>query len=111
MKIIKGDLVLKEISAVLIEETVAPGIAARYGGEEFVLLMPETNKKDALEKAEAIRQRVEQKKFEELNRTMTISAGVASYPDDATSSKNLIEQADNAVYMSKRNGRNRVTPA
>jgi len=106
-----GDLVLKEISAVLIEETVAPGIAARYGGEEFVLLMPETNKKDALEKAEAIRQRVEQKKFEELNRTMTISAGVASYPDDATSSKNLIEQADNAVYMSKRNGRNRVTPA
>jgi diguanylate cyclase (GGDEF)-like protein len=82
---------------------------ARYGGEEFVVMMPDTAPADALELAEHIRARVAAKKF--MGRKMTLSIGVATFPEDADSAEGLISIADEALYQAKREGRDRSVRA
>ncbi|HEY8833748.1 MAG TPA: diguanylate cyclase [Gemmatimonadaceae bacterium] len=100
-----GDEVLKAISEIMREAARPVDCVARYGGEEFVVMMPDTGPTDALELAEHIRARVAAKKF--MGRKMTLSIGVATFPEDADSAEGLISIADEALYQAKREGRDR----
>jgi diguanylate cyclase (GGDEF)-like protein len=104
-----GDDVLKAISDIMREAARPVDCVARYGGEEFVVLMPDTTAADALEAAEHIRARVAAKKF--MGRKMTLSIGVASFPEDADNAEALISIADEALYQAKREGRDRAIRA
>lgn len=106
-----GDRILRIVSKKINEIAGKLGIVARYGGEEFVILMPEKNKKEAYILAEKIRKSIENLKIvtKEYFWRLSISAGVASYPDDGDELNEIIKNADNALYHSKRTGRNKVT--
>ncbi|HEV2018505.1 MAG TPA: diguanylate cyclase [Gemmatimonadaceae bacterium] len=104
-----GDEVLKAISEIMREAARPVDCVARYGGEEFVVMMPDTGPVDALELAEHIRARVAAKKF--TGRKMTLSIGVATFPEDADNAEGLISIADEALYQAKREGRDRAIRA
>jgi diguanylate cyclase (GGDEF)-like protein len=104
-----GDEVLKAISDIMREAARPIDCVARYGGEEFVVMMPDTTATDALELAEHIRARVAAKKF--TGRKMTLSIGVATFPEDADNAEALISIADEALYQAKREGRDRAIRA
>jgi diguanylate cyclase (GGDEF)-like protein len=105
-----GDLTLKRVAEILILEKRTEDIACRYGGEELVLILPETQKINALVIADRIRQSVEELEleFEGKSFGVTLSGGVASYPTDAQDIKSLIHAADVALYQAKESGRNRI---
>ena len=105
-----GDLTLKRVAEILILEKRTEDIACRYGGEELVLILPETQKINALVIADRIRQSVEELEleFEGKSFGVTLSGGVASYPTDAQDIKALIHAADVALYQAKESGRNRI---
>jgi len=102
---------LKEVAATVGKFVTSPALAGRYGGEEFVVLFPEISKAAALAIAEEIRRSVEAIVLESLSQKVTISGGFATYPDDANTPSELTGRADNALYASKKNGRNKVTVA
>jgi diguanylate cyclase (GGDEF)-like protein len=104
-----GDEILKAIAEILRESARPVDCVARYGGEEFVVMMPDTGATDALELAEHIRARVAAKKF--TGRKMTLSIGVATFPEDADNAEGLISIADEALYQAKREGRDRAIRA
>jgi diguanylate cyclase (GGDEF)-like protein len=105
-----GDLVLRGVARVLSGEARTTDVVARYGGEEFGLVMPETDGEGALAIAERIRRRLEESTFptESGPLRVTISLGVATYPDDGKEKARLVEVADACLYHAKRNGRNRT---
>lgn len=107
-----GDLVLQQIARLLDDLCRDPDQRCRYGGEEFAIIAPETDKPGALRLAERVRGSVEEAKLVELERVsrvrLTISVGVATYPDDAASFTSLVEAADRALYAAKAKGRNQV---
>jgi len=100
----KGDLVLSKISKVIVESSRKIDYVCRYGGEEFAIILPESSKKDATVIAERIRSNVASYSSQEI----TVSLGVASFPDDGHSKSELIQAADEALYEAKRAGRNKV---
>lgn len=102
-----GDDVLRTVAGLLREGTRQQDVVARYGGEEFVVLLPSTTADDALNMAERLRERIEQSSWSLRN--VTVSAGVSTTAPDITSSSSLVVAADQALYRSKRFGRNRVT--
>ena len=104
-----GDLVLKTVAEVM-RSTVPPdGMCGRYGGEEFAMLLPKASGTHGAEIAERIRQRVEEKvRTVGRDSPVTVSLGVAAFPDDAQSELELIRQADQRLYQAKRAGKNRV---
>jgi len=106
-----GDLVLKNISAIIAHEKRLEDTAARYGGEEFALILPDTNKLEALVLAERIRVQVESAVIalgnENIN--ITISGGIASFPIDTVEKETLVSYADHALYTAKRIGKNMVS--
>jgi len=96
-----GDKTLKQVSTILLEESENIGIAGRYGGEELVLLLTDTSfRVETI--AEQIRRRVE------AEAGVTISVGYSKYRS-GISPQELIDQADQAMYQSKRNGKNKVS--
>lgn len=106
-----GDLALKEISKIIRNELRTVDFPARYGGEEFIIILPETSVDGALIVAERIRRAVAEHQFmsESGERLLlTVSAGVACYPDDAASKEDMIKKADQALYLAKDRGRNTV---
>ena len=108
-----GNLALKCL-AILLEENVREkiDIVARYGGEEFCLILPETDKGAAMEVAERIRHSVEENDFDKeemgIGSKLTVSLGVATYPDDTKESEDLVMKADVALYQAKEAGRNQI---
>jgi diguanylate cyclase (GGDEF)-like protein len=110
-----GDRVLRQISELFQKSFRAPDILARIGGEEFLAVLPQTDPQGALAKAELLRDQVAQHLFTiDFGRTirMTISIGVAVYPDARIHNvDHLVKMADDALYQSKRDGRNRVSRA
>ncbi|HEY4735108.1 MAG TPA: diguanylate cyclase [Gemmatimonadaceae bacterium] len=104
-----GDEVLQRIADIMRESTRKNDCCARYGGEEFVIVLPDTSATDALDTAEHIRARVAAKKFS--GRKMTLSIGVASFPEDADDAEAIIAVADEALYQAKREGRDRTVRA
>jgi diguanylate cyclase (GGDEF)-like protein len=107
-----GDHLLRELAEILRVNSRSVTVLARYGGEEFVAMVPETGKQGALVYAERLRRKIEENPFEGGNTQplgkVTISAGVASFPEDGTDSRALIQHADEALYKAKEAGRNRV---
>ncbi len=87
-------------------------LVARYGGDEFTVMLPNTGINAALEVAERVRRSIEHLSFDAMGEKVstTVSIGLATYPGMAADSQELLSQADQAMYMSKRAGRNRVTP-
>lgn len=109
-----GDYVLQTVAKIIRSSIRSRDLASRYGGEEFTVLLDGTNKDDAMTVADRIRSKVEQYDFcyENQHVKVTISIGVTEFNPDTnpvTSPKQLVNQADQALYVSKRNGRNRVT--
>jgi len=107
-----GDTILKRLAAVLQETVRKIDIPARYGGEEFVVILPETDKEEAVKIAERIRKNVADivvKVNETEDLSPTISMGVAQYTTDGKEAKELINAADTALYHSKHNGKNMVS--
>lgn len=92
-----------------------PDLVARYGGEEFMIILYGVGKDEAYSIAERIRSRVADARFQGgENQPMgkvTISMGVATYPEDALNGDDLIHAADQALYRAKRSGRNNVQRA
>jgi diguanylate cyclase (GGDEF)-like protein len=103
-----GDCILKELALLLKENFRESDIIARYGGEEFIIIMPFSDLKNACKKMDEFRKTVEKYNFCNSGLKVTISAGVEEYnfKDDIL---NFIEKADKKLYISKTNGRNRVT--
>lgn len=105
-----GDVVLKEISGVIKDNIRQIDFAGRYGGEEFAVVLPETDMKQAKFVAERIRRYVELKHIKAYDEELkvTISIGIATFPDDTSNIEKLIDQADQALYRAKQAGRNKV---
>jgi diguanylate cyclase (GGDEF)-like protein len=104
-----GDEALTRIAAVLRETTRDVDCAARYGGEEFVVLMPETKAPGAIETAQRIRTRLAADEL--VGGKLSVSIGVAQFPDDGDAPEALLARADAALYRAKREGRDRVLRA
>jgi len=107
-----GDRVLKQLAVLVLRHCREIDFVARYGGEEISIILPETDGLKATEQAERIRQLVEECHFEgeqsQPQGKLTISLGVAVYPEDAQNKEELVECADRALYMAKATGRNCV---
>ncbi|GAB4407214.1 MAG: hypothetical protein Kow00123_20140 [Anaerolineales bacterium] len=107
-----GDAVLEAIGKIIREQIREYDVAARFGGEEFALLMPETTTHEGYVVAERIRKAVESTPIQIPTRVepiyVTITAGVASYPDDGYEPQHLLHAADVALYQGKASGKNRV---
>ena len=107
---LQGDRVLKDIAKIMMWERRGSDLFARYGGEEFAAILPETDVKGALLFAERLREAVEEHLFptEGLPLKVTISLGVASFPE-RREKVDIIKAADDALYLSKKEGKNRVS--
>jgi diguanylate cyclase (GGDEF)-like protein len=106
-----GDKVLKDVAAVAKKKSRSDDIAARYGGEEFIMILPETDSKQAVMLADRIRAGVAEIEIPHENKTLhvTISLGVSTYPEHAQDKEELIRAADAALYTSKHRGKNCVS--
>ncbi|MBU4034061.1 MAG: GGDEF domain-containing protein [Proteobacteria bacterium] len=106
-----GDLVLKRTSSIIEALKRVEDTAARYGGEEIAIILPDTDKYQAKVLAERIREQIEKARisYAEDEIRITISAGIASYPQDAVGKTALVSSADHALYSAKRNGKNIVS--
>jgi len=107
---IVGDMLLRKVAEGLKAGLRQIDMYARWGGEEFCILLPDTPKDGAYQVAERLRSGVEQlniKAYDE-NFKVTISIGVASYPEDAKEYSLLVDKADEALYNAKKAGRNTV---
>ena len=107
-----GDYVLKTLAQVVRSHGAREDdIFARYGGEEFVILLPKTNLKQGYEIAERIQRLVEEYQFNYEGKILqvTVSVGVADYRQGVHTGTDLFKRADQAVYASKRGGRNQVS--
>lgn len=108
-----GDELLRRLAEVLSRDLRQTDLIARYGGEEFAVILPETTKSEALQVGERMRAAVE----ERINHDtpwptkVTVSIGVATYPEDGKSTEQIIHAADQSMYVAKRQGRNRVVGA
>jgi diguanylate cyclase (GGDEF)-like protein len=101
------------MGSILKEHTRSTNIVARYGGEEFIVLLKDCNTDEAMVYAENIRKAIESHPFNHREKQpmgfVSISGGVASYPHDGNSIKEIVELADKALYFSKGSGKNRIT--
>jgi len=107
---LSGDLVLKHLSSILNASVKEGDVVARYGGEEFVILMPGRTRDEALAEAESIRKAIKDSplKLRRQDANITVSVGVASYPEDAALEEDLVRAADDRLYKAKAGGRDRV---
>ena len=109
-----GDHVLREFAAMFRATTRESDVACRYGGEEFVLLMPDATLEVARRRAEQICKSVRAMRMEFESQSLgsiSVSAGVAAFPANGTTAKEITEAADRALYSAKELGRDRVAIA
>lgn len=112
-----GDQALIWVGNLLKAISGESSLPIRYAGDEFIILIPEGKKELAIQMGNHLLQRISENPFsiqsEDLERpfTITLSLGVASAPEDATSGKSLIQKADTALYFAKKEGRNRLANA
>jgi len=102
-----GDKVLKAVGSYLQDSVRDVDSVGRYGGEEFIMFLPETVKESAFILADRLRVGVSEIKVGSLP-PVTISLGIATFPDDGKNIEDLVQMADAALYAAKKNGRNRV---
>ena len=105
-----GDTVLSSIGNLLRESLRKVDIPARYGGDEFAVILPNTNKTGSIAVAEKIRSKLKRisLKSDSGDIAVSLSIGIATYPQCATGKELLIEKADRALYESKNHGKNQI---
>lgn len=102
-----GDEILKVLADILLANTRSSDIVSRYGGEEFVVILPETAGEHAAIQSERVRRKFEERALcAEEGRCVTVSCGVAEYPDHAADAPTLLRMADSAVFRAKEKGGN-----
>jgi diguanylate cyclase (GGDEF)-like protein len=109
-----GDMVLREIGALLQNQIRSEDIACRYGGEEFILILPEAPLEVTVRHADRIREAIKSMRVEYRRQPLgviSVSAGVAEFPKHSTSVEGILKKADEALYLAKHNGRDRVEVA
>jgi diguanylate cyclase (GGDEF)-like protein len=111
---VAGDRVLQEVGKLLFSSIRGSDVACRYGGEEFLLILPRADASVTRQRAEAIRRYCEKDLVVEHGDDryrITMSAGVAVYPDHGNDAKQVVKAVDQALYEAKRGGRNKVVSA
>ncbi|MFA6609684.1 MAG: sensor domain-containing diguanylate cyclase [Candidatus Omnitrophota bacterium] len=105
-----GDVVLKEVGRLVKDSVREIDLVSRYGGEELAVVLPESSREGAQLVAERIRKRIAENVFKAYDEKVgiTVSIGVAIFPDDALDAKGVIEKADAALYVAKKAGKNIV---
>lgn len=101
-----GDMVLKKLTSIVQEEIRTTDVFARWGGEEFIVLLPNTDFQGAVNIAQRLREKTDQTDFSKP-KNVTISLGVSSFCTDDTEDS-FLKRVDDALYLAKKNGRNRV---
>jgi len=110
---ITGDIVLKEIGEIVRTSIRSTDIACRYGGEEFIIIFKELSKSDTFIISDRIRTKIESKRFIYADQAfrVTISGGIATFPEDGDSIEEVIKKADEVLYEKcKKAGKNKVIP-
>jgi diguanylate cyclase (GGDEF)-like protein len=103
-----GDEVLRAVAWLIQRACRKSDLVARYGGEEIVIVLPRTRSSHAVEIAEEIRIIIEKQTEKILDIPVTVSVGVATFPEDGTALTSILDRADKALYEAKRSGRNLV---
>jgi len=109
-----GDMVLQSLADLFRSFFRATDICCRYGGEEFAIILPESTSQDAAIRADALRAEVKHLRLRYRKQTvgpLSISVGVAAYPEHGSTSDELLKMADECLYESKARGRDIVTVA
>jgi diguanylate cyclase (GGDEF)-like protein len=107
---VEGDRILMKTAALIKDSLREIDVAARYGGEEFAVILPETSGPGAYVVAERVRAHVEQHfRRRKTASEVTLSGGIATYPEDAANPEDLVGRADEGLYRSKAAGKNRIT--
>ncbi len=109
-----GDTLLKELGKLLQEQIRYADIACRQGGDEFVLILPEASLKATKKRADDLLNKIRQLHVEykdQILETVTISIGVAAFPNHGSTGKEVMESADAALYQAKDNGRDCIVLA
>ncbi len=101
-----GDQVLSKVCQVIIKSIRQDDAVGRYGGEEFIVVLPDTGISEARNIAERIRINIDEAKILGDKRPVTVSLGIANYPNHTTTYEDLIEKSDQALYEAKNSGRN-----
>ncbi len=106
-----GTELIRQVAAIITGNVRNSDICARYGGDEFVIMLNETSKHEVAGTIERIVAGMAGTpfRFQDQELTSTLSAGLASYPEDGDDVKTVMAYADEAMYVSKRNGKNRLT--
>lgn len=108
-----GDRILKQFAKTVTQSMRETNLIARFGGEEFVVLLPDTDAKSCQLVAERIRKAVAHMSLPSVKENpipqITVSLGIAVYPDHGASLEEVLQASDHALYESKRAGRNRAT--
>ena len=103
-----GDMVLKDISKILLDSIRITDIASRWGGEEFMILLPDTSLSNAANVAEIIRKNIENYIFSNVPHNITVSLGVAVFQNGTDCKDSMIKNVDLALYKAKGDGKNQV---
>jgi len=106
-----GTMLIQQVAGMITRNIRNSDISARYGGDEFVIMFNETSKQDAISAVERIVSSMAASPFdfEGASITTTLSAGLAGYPEDGEDVRTIMANADEAMYVSKRSGKNRLT--
>ncbi len=109
-----GDEILKSIAAIAKDCLRVSDVLARFGGEEFAVIMPQTEREEAVLVAERIRRSIKEQIPSTWSffprKSITVSIGIATFPYDGKDRKELIRNADKALYMAKMEGKDRTVP-
>jgi diguanylate cyclase (GGDEF)-like protein len=108
---LEGDRVLMKAASLVTESLREIDTAARYGGEEFAVILPDTPRQGAFVVADRIRSRIHDYfKRKRGSFPVSVSGGVATFPDDGMDPEALVKRADEGLYRSKAGGKNRIAP-
>jgi len=108
---LSGDMILKQLAGFLAKNLRGSDVIGRYGGEEFLLIMPETSKDNAFLVVDRLRSAIAAEEMQVIDGEkvrISVSIGGATFPEDGTSSEDLLVKADERLYRAKREGKNRV---
>ncbi len=109
---LRGSEVLRQVANILTREARSIDLVAKYGGDEFVVILPQTTREGALVLAERVKTATETASFPLVESgVITVSLGVATYPENGVTAGELLESADIALYAAKQSGKNRVSLA
>jgi diguanylate cyclase (GGDEF)-like protein len=109
-----GDLILRTMGELFLRHFRGDDVVCRYGGEEFAIILPESSAKDAAKRANLLRIEASKISMRQLGQVLdrvTLSIGVAAFPEHGSTTEQILRMADQCLYQSKAEGRDRVTVA